>query len=528
MGTRPDIFEDLRRVGVLKRDLLDRLPSDNALGRHIDVQVSRDTVGAWLRGERFPRQLDPLLGVLAQIRAEAARRGMLDAPVDSVGGCTVAELLVPGRWEAAWEEENHRRTQAYQDAAQRQRAHAALEQQERRVRQALLDDRPRPVGSWSAQRLGVHPAIPSLLAGAAQQGEFVLPRYVPRPHDTDLRVRLTAAVAEGARPQMVVVRGSSCTGKTRTAYEAIRAAVPEDFVLLFPGDAEGLLDVLAADALGPRTVLWLNEAQEYLDSAKGEAVAAALLRRLDGEGPLLVVATLWPDHDQNLTRRPGSGEGDHHPRARELLAQAHYTHVPDSFTGHLDSVRAAAREDGSLAAAVQADEVSLAQVLAAGPDLIEHYEHPAGQSGIYGRALISAAMDAHRLHVAGPLPLDFLRDAAPGYLTGPERASAAPDWFDRALAYTRIRVKATTPPLQQVPRSSGMGAVPGVVRLADFLQQHGRRTRKTPCPPASFWEAAVAHLSDPNDLVNLGEFAETRSRKRYAADLYCAAANTGD
>ncbi|MES0837319.1 tetratricopeptide repeat protein [Nocardiopsis tropica] len=525
MGARPNIFEDLRCVGALKRDLLNREPSDNALGRHTDVQASRDTVGAWLRGERFPRQVEPLLALLSQIRAEAARRGLLDAPAGSAQYCTVSELLDPDRWRASWQGEQHRRVQANQDAAQRQRAHAALEEDERRARQAALADRPRPVGSWSAQRLGVHAAIPGQAARA--QSGFALPRYVPRPHDAKLRTSLAAAAAEGARPQMVVVRGASCTGKTRTAYEAVRTAVPGDFDLLFPADAEGLLAVLAADALGPRTVLWLNEAQEYLDTSKGEAVAAALLRRLDAAGPLIVVATLWPDHDQTLTRRPSSDADDHHPKARDLLAQAHYAYVPDSFTGHMDAVRAAARDDGSLAAAAQTGGAGLTQILAAGPDLVEHYEHPVGGHGLYGRALISAAMDAHRLGAAAPLPLDFLRAAAPGYLTDTERAAASPDWFTGALAYARTRVKDTTRPFQEVPRPSGMGALPGVVRLADFLQQHGRRTRRPWCPPASFWDAATAHLTDPNDLFSLGEAAHKRSRHRHTAHLYCAAVDAG-
>ncbi|GLU47372.1 tetratricopeptide repeat protein [Nocardiopsis ansamitocini] len=525
MGAHPDIFEDLRRVGALKRDRLNKQPSDNALSRHTDVNASRDTVGAWLRGTRFPQQVEPLLGVLAQICAEAARRGLLDTPADSSQECTVAQLLDPQRWRESWHSEQHRRTQANQDAAQRHNAHHALKEDERRARQQALADRPRPLHSWSPQRLGVHAAIPGT---TPRDDGFVLPRYIPRPHDTHLRAHIKAATTQGARPQMVVVRGASCTGKTRTAFEAVRATLPNDFALLFPTNAEGLLAVLAADALGPRTVLWLNEAQQYLNDAKGEAVAAALLRRLDTMGPLLVVATLWPAYDQTLTRRPAPGQGDPHPKARELLAQAHYTYVPDSFTDHLDAAREAARHDPSLTTALQTGAAGLTQILAAGPDLVQHYEHPAGEHGPYGQALISAAMDAHRLKVVGPLPLDFLQAAAPGYLTDTQRASADPDWFTHALTHARTRVKDTTPPLQDIPRASGMGALPGVVRLADFLQQHGRRARATQSPPASFWNAATTHLSDPTDLTNLAYAALQRARLRHAAHLYCAAADAGD
>ncbi|MEU9879722.1 hypothetical protein [Streptomyces phaeochromogenes] len=138
----------------------------------------------------------------------------------------------------------------------------ALKDEERRARQAVLADHPRPVRWWSQQRLGAHPAIP----GRAVAGtEFVLPTFVPRSHDAQLRKIVSAACAEGASSRFVVICGASGTGKSRSACEAL-AAVPDDFDLIFPADSEGLLAALAADALGPRTVLWLNEAHDYFDS----------------------------------------------------------------------------------------------------------------------------------------------------------------------------------------------------------------------------------------------------------------------
>ncbi|GAA0979365.1 hypothetical protein GCM10009551_019150 [Nocardiopsis tropica] len=97
-------------------------------------------------------------------------------------------------------------------------------------------------------------------------------------------------------------------------------------------------------------------------SFKGEAVGAALLRRSDAAGPLVVVATLWPDHDKAFRDRPERRAEDRHSKARELLAQAHYTYVPDSFADQLDTVRGLARQDGSLAAAVQTGGTELTQV----------------------------------------------------------------------------------------------------------------------------------------------------------------------
>jgi hypothetical protein len=49
------------------------------------------------------------------------------------------------------------------------------------------------------------------------------------------------------------------------------------------------------------------EAQHYLDM--GERVAATLHRLLTdpSRGPVLVLATLWPEHDRRYAARPGWG-----------------------------------------------------------------------------------------------------------------------------------------------------------------------------------------------------------------------------
>ncbi|MFJ8827620.1 sel1 repeat family protein [Streptomyces sp. NPDC102467] len=469
----------------------------------------------------MPQRLEPLLGVVGSIRAEAARRGVLQVRVDC--GETAAELLDEARWRAQWQAEHRRRTDAVRIGAQRQLARQALEGEERRARRAALADRLRPVLWWSQQRLGVHPAIPGLRAVSTG---FILPTFVPRSHDTRLSDVVSAACEAGSRPEFVLLTGRSCTGKTRSACEAL-AGVPDDFDLMFPADADSLLAALAADALGPRTVLWLNEAHRYLDGTAGDAVAAALLRRLDGDGPFLVMATMWPDQVEALISRDMGPEGDNpHRNAVELFRQITRIDLPLSFGQDLDAVQRAAQTDVSLAAALDTDGENLTQVLAAGPDMVLHYEQPTGEHGIYGSAVIRAAMDAHRLGLS-VLPKAFLEAAAPGYLSDQQRSQAAPDWFEGALAYAQTVIKHTTSPLQPVPRTSGMGALPGMVRLADYLQEHGRQTRWMHVPPRSFWEAAASQLTEAADLLRLADSAQERSRLRYASTLYAAAAKSG-
>jgi hypothetical protein len=133
-----------------------------------------------------------------------------------------------------------------------------------------------------------------------------LPRYLPRDHDAQLR-RIAEGAAGGASGIAVMVGGSS-TGKTRAAWEALdclRGREPR-WQLWHPIDPARPDAALAGlSSVGPRTVVWLNEAQLYLDTRAdvGERVAARLreLLRDPVRRPVLVLATLWPAHWEKLT-----------------------------------------------------------------------------------------------------------------------------------------------------------------------------------------------------------------------------------
>ena len=119
-----------------------------------------------------------------------------------------------------------------------------------------------------------------------QPGLPALPAYVPREHDTALG-RVVRAAAEGSSGIAVLVGGSS-TGKTRACWEALQLLRnrPGQWRLWHPIDPSRPDAALRElPGIGPRTVVWLNEAQFYLDvadGALGEQVAAGLRELLRG------------------------------------------------------------------------------------------------------------------------------------------------------------------------------------------------------------------------------------------------------
>ncbi|MGW7004491.1 hypothetical protein ACWGCW_17135, partial [Streptomyces sp. NPDC054933] len=388
-------------------------------------------------------------------------------------------------------------------------------------------DRPRPIQEWHPQQLGVHPAIHGTNAPDTD-GEFVLPEYLERDHDQVLRNHLLKA-ASGEQATLVLVRGASCAGKTRTAFEAVRACLP-GWQLVFPKTSGKLLALLDTDALAPRTVLWFNEAQNYLTAADGEEAAAALHSCLEEPGPVVILGTLWPEYHRDLTATPQPGQDttDAHPSARALLDQAVLVDVPAAFTTEaLKNPRVT--RDRSLAEAVATSTGGrITQTLAAGPQLVDHYEKPTEPHGPYGHAVITAAMDARRLGHTSPLPAALLQAAAPGYLTEEQRAAAPDTWFGGALAYARQKVRAVAAALEPVANPDGMGALPDIYRLSDYLDHHARSTRLYTFPPESFWTAIRDHAAGTADLNALAYAASSRFRYRIAADLYQRADDAGD
>ncbi|WP_052808572.1 helix-turn-helix domain-containing protein [Streptomyces cyaneogriseus] len=512
------LLDNLLRVERLRQRLPAAVrPSLRDLARR--AGCSHNTIDNWLRGKTLPGDVEILVKVIGGIRQAAVHAAVSDQDAALLDGCRWRE------WHAAV---NHARVR---DAERERRARKArADLADTRAPQGPLTDPPRPVRHWTAAQLGVHPSISG--TGAHTRG-FTVPAYVERPHDEDLRQALNRAVTSD-ESVLVIVRGGSCTGKTRSAYEALNAVGGlADWDLVCPRTQDGALEILTDTPWTPRTILWLDDAHHILSGHKGEELAALLCSRLSRPGPAVVMATAWDTWFAELTGvsdDAAPGGTDPHRHARALLGRATVAvRVPLAFGP--DDLRCleALGDDPALAVARQScREGKITQTLAAGLQLADRYASAHEPPACYTRALVTAAMDACRLGWDAPLPDGFLRDAAPGYLSDDQRTAAGPDWFATALADARTRVQHVAAALEPLPRPDGMGPLPGFSRLADYLDAHGRATRDEAIPPPTFWAAASRYVLNARFLARLCREAQTMDLRETAEQLARQAAEAGE
>ncbi|MGW7199556.1 hypothetical protein ACWGH9_26085, partial [Streptomyces chryseus] len=146
-------------------------------------------------------------------------------------------------------------------------------------------------------------------------------------------------------------------------------------------------------------------------------------------------------------------------------------------------------------------------------------------------------MDARRLGAGPRIPLAWLAQAAPAYLTDTEREDPKNHGLAPALSYVTTPwndipgifspVQTSADPNQRNrptgrsgtrmarPQSEQQGPL---YRLADYLDQHGSRQRADTIPPVGFWTAA-AHHAHADDLDSLSNAAWWRGLYRDAAQL---------
>lgn len=397
------------------------------------------------------------------------------------------------------------------------------------------------IEQWDAHTLEVHPAGPADLAVPGDR--LPLPGYITRDHDLTLGRAVQDVMAGTSR--IVVVVGASSTGKTRACWEAVQPLAEHGWRLWHPfAPTRSEAAVAGLRRVPPYTVVWLNDTQHYVgDPRHGEKISALVHELLTrpSSTPVLVLGTLWPEYAVQYTALPSplAREGDPHSRTRELLATTLLT-VPAVFTQHERNQAAALAEDGDLLLADTLTRTShdgrVTQDLAGAPELLRRY----AQATAPARAVIEAAMDACRCGIRVPLPRAFLTEAAAGYLDDHDFDLLTSDWDTQAFNELTQPVHGRQAPLRRTRprRSTAPGTPPApeqnttgpelLYRLADYLEQRGRRDRSDLTPPDSFWHAAHTHLTRADDLIELARAAQRHHLDQWASHLRYRAADLGD
>ncbi|MEV6182286.1 hypothetical protein [Streptomyces sp. NPDC052015] len=388
-----------------------------------------------------------------------------------------------------------------------------------------------PVGDCDPLLLEVHPAIQ--LPGTDPAA--VLPAYVPRAHDARLREIVDGMLDDG-RSRLVTLVGGSSTGKTRAGWELLQyleRAQPGRWWLWHPYNPTHPQAVLAdLERVGRHTIVWLNEAQHYLmpnNQRLAERVAAGLrnLLHTPDRGPVLILATIWPQYWDTLTSPPSSGGPEPYEQARKLLTGTRVS-VADTFTpAELAALDVPGVDPRLGYAAGRAEGGRITQYLAGAPELEDRYRAAVPAA----RAVIQAAMDARRLGHPLAIPHALLAQAADGYLDDHDWDALDKSWLEQALSYASKPCKGARGPLTRIrsrPTAPTVGSGQPYVRLADYLEQLGRVERTDSYPPPSLWEAFAATVTDPDLLRHLGHEARWRGRYQRAISLYSLAADRGD
>jgi hypothetical protein len=298
--------------------------------------------------------------------------------------------------------------------------------------------------------------------------------------------------------------------------------------------------------IAPRTVLWLGEFRDYVEVDGAAEILSQLVDLLASNGQVIVLTTLWPDQwalytDTNYSITNTANvvaiskglliplpELHAHDNISDLdPAHGAVIDIPSQFTDAeiADALQLgdAAIQEAVAATRVAGSDGQVAQYLSGAPDLINHYKG----SGVnpYGRAIITASMDASRLGYVGTHPAELLKSAVIGYLAPRERTADLLEWWDSALTYATRELKGAVQALEPIPPQDGYG-VAGY-KLADYLDQYGRRERRADLGPASIWDAMFAHTRSSGALERLGDSACARGLYRHAAIFWTKAVREG-
>lgn len=342
--------------------------------------------------------------------------------------------------------------------------------------------------------IGVHPA-------AAQHGNRV-PAYVPRDRDHLIRDALRAC-------GFTMLVGDAAVGKSRTAFEAMRAVLPGHLLIAPDPDRPAEAAAAVARARGERDcVLWLDNLQAFL--GHGAITRKDIAELLAGPGHhRVVLATIGAADEARLTGQlAGTDRIDPLIQAGQGLVEQVTQRV---FLERLLSAgeRAGAREpaatDDRVADALRyADRYGIGEYLVSGPQLHSQWEDAwARGHRPRGAALITSAVDCRRAGFTGPLPAELVESLHERYLAARGGSVLLPEEIGEAWDWGAAQRESGSAPLRLVS--------PGYYDVFEYLVDTCRRDNPEPVPEYTI-RTALDHAS-PADAGNIA--ATVWQERRY-------------
>ena len=350
--------------------------------------------------------------------------------------------------------------------------------------------------------IGVHPAA-ERRATAGRPADRT-PAYVWRDVDRALR----EALSESGFTMLV---GDATAGKTRTAYEAMRAVLPRH-VFIAPSSADGVAAAVAQAQSQENCVLWLDDLQVFL-SPGGGITRKVITQLLTGAGHhRVVLATMRAIDESRLTggglgAPAAGGEADRQfiRIGQNVLDQVRRRFFVERLFSVDEQARARdlASSDPRLDDAVRhAGRSGIGEYLAWGPQLYNQWED-AWARGNHPRAaaLIAAAVDCRHAGFTGPLPRALLSALHHSYLEERGGDDLSPEDPDDAWEWAQVPRESGSAPLRRIGADH--------CDVFDYLVDESRRRRGGVAPETTA-RAALKHAF-PGDA---GSIAGTAWRQR--------------
>lgn len=396
-------------------------------------------------------------------------------------------------------------------------------EQARQLSRTILSRR---VHDLSATKAGVHLAgIWTTVTPGQNQPEKIsssekseVASYVPRAHDDELQRAIALVLARGKG--LVWLQGRSCTGKTRSAWQAL-ARDFGDWAFADCSHPDLLSSMANAPGITRDVVLWLDDVQRLAETP-GAAARLRMILGQPGRSKVLAVATSLTSDDEDNRQSGGVPEPSSWRaefEALRKLATARPITVRETWDpAEIGKARQIAVEDPLVASALRYPQFSPPQVLAGVQWAIEKWKDPDYRGT---EALLTAAIDLSRIlgrdQSEAPILTEMLlRECAPSYFERP----SDPGWFERSLREATTACHDAVWAL--VPESDGCH------RLWQPLLEYGQRELAWEPVRQGVWEALARAPLDRWALSRLANRAGNRMLYALQAKFEEAAAKAAE